>query len=173
MVRWFRNMLQTNWRAVGLGPGHMGLFVWWAIVDQRLPYWTTLVGPVIAILLALVIHPVYILFYFVWVMATRFMTGLLIAQSNDRFSTLWPILLWYNQMVASSIKTYVMFRLNQQGWTRQDVDDGTRRDRFQDFVSSILHVTTLAAFVITVSFFTGLLNMPNDGSWILWRMSLS
>ncbi len=173
MVRWFRNMLQTNWRAVGLGPGHMGWFVWWAIVDQRLSYWTTLVGPVVAVLLAIVIHPVFILFYFVWIMGSRFVTSIIVGLQTDRYSMLWPALMYYNQMVGSAVKTYVMFRLNQQGWTRQDVGDNTKRDRFQDMVSTVLHVTTLAGFVLIVSFATGLLNMPDDGQWLLFRLTIS
>ena len=170
MVRWFRNMLQTNWRSVGLGPGHMGWFVWWAIFDQRLSMWTTLVGPVVAILLAMVIHPAFILFYFTWVMGSRFLTAVAVSMRNDRFSMLWPILMYYNQMVGSSIKTHVLFRLNQQGWTRQNIGHNKERDRFQDMVSTVLHVATLAAFVLVVSFYTGLLNMPGDGNWVLWRV---
>ncbi len=171
MVRWFRNMLQTNWRAVGLGPGKMGWFVWWSIVDQRLSMWTTLVGPVVAVLLAMVIHPAFLLFYALWIMGSRFVTAAIVGMRSDRFSILWPVLLYYNQMVGSSIKTHVLFRLNRQGWTRQNVGDNAERDRFQDMVSTMLHVTTVAAFVLIVSFITGLLHMPNDGGWLLFDVA--
>jgi len=124
-------------------------------------------------LLSIVIHPAFMLFYFVWILGSRFVTAVIVGMRNDRFSMLWPVLMYYNQMVGSSIKTYVLFRLNQQGWTRQDVGDNKDRDRFQDMVSMVLHVTTLAGFVLVVSFFTGLLNMPNDGQWTLWRITWS
>jgi len=171
MTRWYRNMLQTSWRAIGLGPGHLGGFVWWALVDQRISYWTTLVGPVVAVLLALTIHPVFILFYFIWVLITRLVTSIAISFRTDRFSMLWPVLTYYNQIIGSWLKTYVMFRLNHQGWTRQPINNKVPKQRFQDVVSLILHVTTLGAFLLAVTFFTGLLNMPEDGGWMLFRLS--
>jgi len=84
---------------------------------------------------------------------------------------LWPVLTYYNQIIGSWLKTYVMFRLNHQGWTRQPINNKVPKQRFQDVVSLILHVTTLGAFLLAVTFFTGLLNMPEDGGWMLFRLS--
>src|SRR5690606_34958711 len=53
MRRWFGNMLRTNARILNLGFFRMPPFVWWTFLDQRINMWTTMAGPVFAVMLAI------------------------------------------------------------------------------------------------------------------------
>ena len=78
MLRWFGNMLRASGRCLALGPGRVGWFVWWCLVDQRISMWTPLVGPIAAILLAIAVTPAFLYAYLLWVMATRLIQSLLL-----------------------------------------------------------------------------------------------
>lgn len=169
MRRWFRNMLQSNGRAVLLGPRPMGVYVWWSILDQRLSIWSTLAGPIIAGMLAYAYTPAYLVYYLVWIMATRTISAAIIGLNRGRVSTYWPVLLYYNQVYGALIKVYSMFRLNRQKWTRQNID-GSLGSQFQEGLSSVLNVAAILVLIYLLALGTGLLNVPGERSWILWRI---
>ncbi|HSH49697.1 MAG TPA: glycosyltransferase [Halomonas sp.] len=165
MQRWFGNMLRTSGRAIHLGPRRLGFFVWWCLVDQRISMWTTLVGPTIALLMTLFIKTSFLFAYLLWVTFTRCVVTLVLGRMSGRISLLWVPLLYYNQVAGALIKTYVMFRLNRQSWTRQGISSGEPRDRKrrlrQRRLSRLLHGTYAAGLLLAISYGIHLLQPPD------------
>lgn len=124
MVRWFGNMLRTNGRAIALPVSKIGLFTWWSIVDQRLSIWTTLSGPILAVIAAIFFDPMVLPVYIAWVMLTRYVFVTIISLFRGRvgFPITFPFLLYFSQLYGSIVKSYVFFRLDRQKWTRQASD---------------------------------------------------
>ncbi len=120
MVRWFGNMMRTNGRALKISIREIGFFTWWSILDQRVSMWTTLVGPTSVILAALFVSPVIIPIYIAWVMVTRYIFCVIIAAfRGEWFPVTHPPILYFGQVVGALVKTFVLFRLDKQKWTRQ------------------------------------------------------
>jgi glycosyltransferase Alg8 len=164
MLRWFGNMLRASNRAIGLGPRRTGLFLWWCLLDQRVSMWTPLVGPVVT-LFAMVDHgPVLLYTYLLWVMATRLVQTLSLLAARDTLSGLWPLLIYYNQVYGALLKTYVLFRLDRQRWTRQNIALKLRlhaRDlRWRTLASAYLHALALGALIGGLAFLDGALTLP-------------
>lgn len=166
MHRWFGNMLRTSGRAIRLGPGPMGVFTWWCLIDQRLSMWTTLMGPTIAILLSLFMQPSFFFTYVLWVLFTRTVTALVLSWQSGRFSLLWVPLLYYNQLMGALIKTYVSFRLNRQSWSRQGIVaremGGAVRVRRQRRMGHVLHGVYGLGLLLLLSYAVHVL-VPPDG----------
>ena len=172
MIRWFGNMMRTSGRAIALGPKTCGFFTWWALVDQRLSMWTSLVGPVLAIMFAFLLTPIYLLYYFVWVAITRLLFSLIFGFSYRRFSFLWPFLLYYNQFYGSLLKIYMTFRLNKQGWNRQKVAGKKQENLWEVYSSVVLHTTSLVAFVLLLGVISGELVLPTAQDFVISAKSL-
>lgn len=160
MTRWFGNMLRTNGRAIGLGPLKIGFFAWWSLIDQRISIWTSLVGPTAAILFSIVASPVYLLYYIGWVAVTRLVMSVAAAIAYGRFSFVWPFLMYYNQLWGAVLKTFLSFRLNRQGWTRQKIG-GSRTAAIESFANASLHMAALTVLVVSVGLFTGIMSLPD------------
>jgi glycosyltransferase Alg8 len=120
MTRWFGNMMRTNGRAIALGPGKIGFFTWWSILDQRISMWTTMVGP-ISVMLAALLHSASVVpFYIAWVMITRYVFCVIISLFRGTwFPITHPFILYFGQVAGAATKIYVLFRLDRQKWTRQ------------------------------------------------------
>ena len=165
MRRWFGNMFRNGGRALALGPRPMGLFVWWCLVDQRLSLWTTLVGPVGAICLALTHNPFALFLYVYWVALTRFTQTMFLLTVRPDVSWRYPFLLYFNQIYGSLVKTYILFRLDRQSWTRQKTSAARSGGRFDravfDASSASIHLLSAAAFCLTVAFYVGALEPVN------------
>jgi glycosyltransferase Alg8 len=133
MVRWFGNMMRTNGRAIRMGPRDMGFFTWWSILDQRVSCWTTMVGPISVLVTALFSTTVVIPLYLSWVMFTRYSFCLYIALFNrEWFPVTHPFILYFGQVSGAIIKTFVLFRLDRQKWTRQGSGGGGQVLAFYD-----------------------------------------
>jgi mannuronan synthase len=118
-VRWFGNMLRTNGRALRLPPSSIGWFTWWSILDQRVSMWTTLAGPVGMLVTALFVEPMIMVAYVAWVMFTRYLYCWVLASFRGPFPISYPFLLYFSQVFGALVKSYVLFRLDRQRWTRQ------------------------------------------------------
>lgn len=164
MFRWFGNMLRTNARILSLGVKKMPFFIWWSFLDQRLSMWTSLTGPIFTIMLAIQYSPIIIAYYFVWVMFIRWVMTLMLLSARDEVSWRYPFLLYYNQIYGSLIKTYVMFRLDRQSWTRQKTKLNRGLSRWQtwwmDMSSLSVHATALIVLVTLIGMFTGVFTIP-------------
>ncbi len=126
--------------------------------------WTPLVGPVAAILLALTVSPGFLYAYLLWVMATRLLQSLLLLTVRPTIDGLYPPLLYFSQVYGALIKTWVLFRLDRQGWTRQNIGWRTSlspaQQRRRDAGSLALHLLALATLVSAVALSTGLIALP-------------
>ncbi|HET6519742.1 MAG TPA: glycosyltransferase [Geminicoccaceae bacterium] len=166
MLRWFGNMLRANGRAIALGPRRVGgPFVWWCLVDQRLSMWTPLVGPTLALMVGLGAGATPFLYaYALWVGSTRLVQALTLLTTGRRVSGLWPPLIYYGQVYGALVKTYILFRLDRQGWTRQNTRADRRlpawRMRRHRLGSAYLQGLALGALAVALAFATDLLALP-------------
>ena len=152
MHRWFGNMLRTSGRAIALGPRRIGWFTWWSLVDQRISMWTTLLGPTTALMSSYLVSPVILPLYVVWVMFTRYVYCWVLRSFRSSFPISYPFLLYFGQITGALVKTYVLFRLDRQRWTRQS--HATRASAHHMFSSTYVHVLAcgwllLAAFLMS------------------------
>jgi glycosyltransferase Alg8 len=172
MLRWFGNMLRANGRAVALGPRRLGPFLWWCLVDQRISMWTPLVGPIAALCLAVAATPAFLYAYVLWVMLTRLLQSVALLTVRPTIDGSYPVLLYYNQLYGAFLKTYILFRLDRQRWTRQNIALPTAlppwRARLRALGSLYLHVLALATLATAVAFYTGLLPAPRSANLAAW-----
>lgn len=119
LFRWYGNTLRNNRRALALGPKRVGgLFVWLAILDQKISMWTGLVGPISALALSLAIDPVYFPIYIAWVFLIRTVQMGIIALGGHPVTYRTVPLMLYNQWAGALIKIWVNFHLAHQKWTK-------------------------------------------------------
>lgn len=162
MLRWSGNMLRAGKKALALGPARIGPFLWWCLVDQRLSIWTPLVGPVAVLSLALLATPVVLWAYAVWVLATRLLLALGLLVASGRLHGGWPLLIWYNQVYGALVKSWVLFRLDRQRWTRQAIAAPVRPGAALRAAGSLyFHILALGALLLAVGFATGVLAPPS------------
>ena len=159
MVRWFGNMLRTNGRALALPAARIGFFTWWSILDQRVSVWTTLAGPLGVLLTSVLVGPGILLAYLLWVLATRYVFCIALSLfRGGGFPISYPFLLYFGQIVGAAVKTYVMFRLDRQRWTRQSASAPRPESaRLSNTLSSYVHLLTLGWLTLGVLFISGLL----------------
>jgi mannuronan synthase len=166
MLRWFGNMLRASGRCLRLGPRRVGWFVWWCLLDQRISMWTPLIGPIASILLAIAVSPAFLYAYLLWVMGTRLLQSLFLLTVRPTISGLYPPLLYYSQIYGALLKTWVLFRLDRQRWTRQAIAWAPMltpaRRRLRVAGSLGLHLLALGALVTAVAFGTGVLALPTS-----------
>jgi glycosyltransferase Alg8 len=141
MFRWYGNNLRQNSRALNLGVSRLGLFTWYVLLDQRISMWTSLLGPCVAILAAIKYSATYLVIYVLWVGITRSLMTLMLLASGHRIGPLYPLILYYNQIVGSLMKIYVFFRLDQQSWTRQSTKLTRNIGGFQTWLNRWSSVT--------------------------------
>jgi glycosyltransferase Alg8 len=163
MVRWYGNMLRTNRRALALGPRRTGLFVWWAILDQRLSMWTCLIGLTSAVLATLLISPFTILVYAVWVLASRYALTLSLLSARKRISVISPLLLYFNQIYGSIMKVFVLFHLDRQKWTRQKTTlkakSHGRAATLEELESKLYQTVSVLALITICSWMIGVTHL--------------
>lgn len=164
MVRWFGNMLRTNSRAIALGPKKIGLFTWWAILDQRMSMWTSLVGFAVALIATFFISGYAFLLYVLWILASRYALTLSLLAARPRVSVFYPFLLYFNQIFGSLMKVHITFRLDRQKWTRQKTTSAHRSLRrpliASSFMSAYMHTLSLAAFIALLAWSVDVLPTP-------------
>ena len=160
MIRWFGNMLRTNGRALALGPRRIGLFTWWSILDQKLGIWTTLAGPISVALATLFVEPLVLPAYIAWVMATRYLFCWVLATVRGRgFPITYPMLLYFGQIVGAAVKSYVLFRLDRQRWTRQSTAltaSPAFGERLRAIGSTYVHILALGWLTFGIMLLSGL-----------------
>ena len=164
MTRWFGNMLRTNARALELGPGKIGYFTWWAILDQRISMWTSLSGLSLAMLGGFFVSGWAIVYYLIWMMLTRYLVVVSFFLIRDRVSIWYVPLLYFNQIFGSAIKVMVFFRLDRQRWTRQNTtlrnSETSRFERFKAMSSQYVTVLSVAVYLALLLLFAGMHSQP-------------
>ncbi len=162
MVRWFGNMLRTNGRALALSPNQIGWFTWWSILDQRLGIWTTLAGPISVILGAIFVDPRVIPLYAAWVLFTRYVFCWILSLARGTgFPISYPFLLYFGQIVGAAVKSFVMFRLDRQRWTRQSGAGNAVKlawgPRVRAWSSTYVHILALGWLTFGVCLLSGII----------------
>ncbi len=165
MFRWFGNMLRTNQRILELGPQKMPPYVWWSFLDQRLSMWTSLAGPVFAIMLSFKYGVVFFYYYIIWIGFIRLIMTLMLLSARGTTSWRYPFLLYYNQVYGSLLKTWIMFRLDVQSWTRQKTKMRRNLSKGQymwnKWTSHLTHAAALMAFICAIGFASDMLQVPH------------
>ncbi len=162
MVRWFGNMLRTNGRALALSPNQIGWFTWWSILDQRLGIWTTLAGPISILLAVIFVDPRVILLYIAWVMFTRYLfCWVLSVVRGAGFPITYPFLLYFGQIVGAGVKSFILFRLDRQRWTRQSAAGRNLQlawgPRVRAWSSTYVHILALGWLTFGVCILSGII----------------
>ena len=150
MYRWFGNMLRNNRRALELGPGRLGWFIWLAILDQRISPWTSLMLPTAILLNVVVKNPMGIFFFLAWVACTRFLYLSSLLLEGHRLRPWDFFLILYQQWGGSFIKISVLSNLKQQAWSV------SRGDGFRDgppLWSRVRHYSWLILWILVIAFF--------------------
>lgn len=164
MVRWFGNMLRTNSRALAVGPRKIGLFTWWAILDQRVSMWTSLVGFAVAMIATFFVNGYAFLLYALWILVSRYALTLSLLTSRPRVSVFYPFLLYFNQIFGSLMKVHITFRLDRQKWTRQKTTSASRSTKrpliASASMSTYMHTLSLAAFLTLLAWSVDVLPTP-------------
>ncbi len=159
MRRWFGNMLRTNARALNIPPHTTGFFTWWCLLDQRMSMWTALSGPIFVTMLCFKYSIAFLAIYAVWIGLTRWVMTVMLLGARYKTSWMYPFLLYYNQVYGSLIKTFILFRLNKQSWTRQPTKllaSGTVwKQRIVELSSLGLHVFAMLTFISVIGYLAG------------------
>ena len=133
--RWYGNTLRNSNRALALGPKKIkSFFIWWAILDQRISMWTSLVGITGALILGVFKSYFYFLFYIVWVIYVRIFQMSIIAYNGHPVSLRTLPLMLYTQWLGSLVKIKALFNLSDQKWSK-----GTEVQNSDDSVAKINH----------------------------------
>ena len=159
MFRWFGNMLRNSGRAIALGPAKVKWFPWWSLVDQRISMWTTLIAPTVVIASSIAYGTAQFFYvYLVWVGLTRGLLSFALYGVRGRVSGIYPILIYYNQLVGSLVKTWVLFHMDRQTWTRQTT---TRVQHETGWGSQLVYLSAIATFVALVALAFADLDLPS------------
>lgn len=120
MFRWYGNSLRQNFRATKLlGFRQLGALTMYVLYDQRVSMWTSLLGLTSSLIAGLVYGMQFFIAYLFWVLLTRTLVTLLYRFAQHPVDPLYPVVLYYNQIIGSLMKVYALFHLDQQSWTRQ------------------------------------------------------
>ena len=164
MRRWFGNMLRTNERALNIPPHVTGFFTWWCLLDQRISMWTSLSGPVFITMLCFKYTVGLLPIYIVWIGFTRWIMSVMLLGARHRISWTYPFLLYYNQIYGSLIKTYMIFRLDKQSWTRQKTkllsNKSPLEQQINNVASTMLHVCAILIFISFIGVVAGVFELP-------------
>ncbi|MFN7143878.1 MAG: glycosyltransferase [Myxococcota bacterium] len=161
LLRWSGNMLRNGRRAIRLGPARVGPFIWWCIVDQRIAMWSCLAGPVAILAGVLFVDPALILVFPLWVMLTRGLQSCILFGYHTRIDVTFPFYLYFNQISASLVKVYILFRLPIQRWANRG--DQRANDALGDGwvwkqrIAGYLTVFWITLFVLAVLSITGVI----------------
>jgi glycosyltransferase Alg8 len=103
--------------------------------------------------------------YLMWIMVTRLVQALSLWSVRDSIDGRWPMLIYYNQVYGALLKGYILFRLDRQRWTRQNIAPRSmlnlRQIRMRALGSAYLHGLALAALATGLAFTSGVLTLPS------------
>lgn len=159
-LRWNGNTLRTNTRALRLGPARTGAFIWWAILDQRISMWTTLVAPIAMFFLSAFVSPWFAAFYLIWMLSVRLMQILMLAAQGHRMRFVDVPLQLYDQWWSSFYKIVASYRLGKQSWRKGGAQSEGRLPITRAWVPAFQTFFSLLALVLFVGLLTGVFQAP-------------
>jgi glycosyltransferase Alg8 len=152
--------LRTNDRALRLPIRRIGFFTWWSILDQRISIWTTIAGPTSVALTTLFVSPIVLPAYLAWVMLTRYLFCTVLMSFRGRhFPITYPFILYFSQIVGALIKSFVLFRLDRQRWTRQTTSQRSLIGgmTLRSAGSTHMHLLSISWLILGVAYVSGLI----------------
>ena len=157
------DMLRTDARAIALGPGRVGSFVWWCLVGRRISVWTPLIGAILVLPLALAASWVFLWTYALWVGITRLIECILLLTARPRIDGLWPFLIYYGQIQGALVGIWILLRSGQRRWTRRgrSADPVIGRPRL---AAADLDGLGLTALIAAIDVLTNLPDLPPPGA---------
>ncbi len=160
--RWSGNSLRHSWRAFKLGPGKLGWFCWYSLLDQRVAAGTVLVGPLLASLALLAGHPEIGAGYVLWVMFSRLAHASISWRHGRRFSAFYPPLEMLSDWTIALTKIWVLFHPAKQNWLNRGARtlDTTKSGAFYRVRVGIAHYLygfACVAAAIVVGLYAGFL----------------
>ena len=169
MTRWFGNQYRTNSRALHLSHDRLNLYPWYALIDQRITKWTTLYGLALAVLGAFKWGFGVFYAYVWWILFTRLLMIFVYRFSRKNILPIWPLFLYYNQVVGSLVKIYVWEHLYKQKWTRQKTTlKGAAgfTEWYRKVSSDGMVILDLLVFLIFIAFLVQLLTFDDVFNFI-------
>ena len=148
--RWSGNMLRNGARAIALGPGRTGVFIWWCLVDQRIAMWTTLVGPVLALSGAAVTTTWFLVGYVTWILATRLLQASVLWVHAREADPMFVPLLYFNQVANAVVKLLCLLRLSKQRWTNRGDQRAGFETNLTDWLRQLVAVYIMAVSLLVV-----------------------
>lgn len=169
MVRWFGNQYRTNLKQLKIKNirERIGNFPWYAIVDQRITKWMTPYGFFLA-LIGAVHWGIYILFAYIWwILFSRLIMIFVYRITRRDIHPMWPLLLYYHQLIGSLTKIYIWEHLYKQSWTRQKTKLKSKEAYIEWYYrvsSNGTLVIKMLLFLITIAFLVQILSF--DDIWL-------
>jgi glycosyltransferase Alg8 len=152
----------------------VGGFIWWAMIDQRVSIWTTLVGPTTTLLALLDGRTDVAAGYLVWVLITRTVRSVPAFLHGRRISLAYGPLSALLDWAAALLKIWVLFFPVRQTWFGRgtQVLDGSRshpRANARVFVAGMLLSAMAATYVMLVAWFTGRIDLLPTWHFYRWE----
>ncbi|MCP5163040.1 MAG: glycosyltransferase family 2 protein [Hahellaceae bacterium] len=136
MYRWYGNSLRQNFRATKLlGWKRLGAFTMYVLYDQRVSMWTCLMGLTSSLVASMIYGMEFLLVYFFWIALSRTIVTLTFVFSGHKVDPMYPLVLYYNQIVGSVMKVKTLFNMDKQSWTRQKTTLSNTRSSLDQRIS--------------------------------------
>lgn len=164
--RWNGNTLRNNARALALGMQKTGVFIWFVILDQRLNMWTSLVGIVSALILAIFKSFYYLLFFVVWIIFVRLFQLFVISLGGHKVSLYSIPLMLYTQWMGAIIKINAYHDLSNQSWSKNGTTQNGNaqidmiKNPMVKTLPKMIKFTSIVGFVFLLIMTHGIFNIP-------------
>ncbi len=165
--RWGGNMVRNSQRAIALGPGKLGLFCWWCLIDQRISIWTTLIGPTAAIYMLRRDRADLVAAYLLWVLCSRLVRSIPAWLHGRRVSFYYAPVAVLSDWAGALVKLWVMAFPARQFWHNRggrelDSTRGATRLRDRRIVAGSMLVIKLSLYTVLVGQLIGSLPLRAD-----------
>jgi mannuronan synthase len=178
MRRWFGNMLRNNSRALRLGPRVTGWGIWYALLDQRLSIWTSLMLPSVLVVSLATGNYFAASLIIAWTLMTRpIMLMLIFAGRSTHLKPIHILLLIMMQWLSSLLKISVQMNLAKQKWTNRgnqsiDVGGSPATQFLKRSISHFMIVAQAMAFTLTVLAVMGIFQpLENLVTWQFFQQA--
>ncbi len=162
LYRWYGNTLRNNKRALKVK--RVPLFIRYAILDQRLSMWTSLIGITGASLLAIFNSWVYLPLYISWVILVRIFYMAVIAFNGHPVSVRTIPLMLFSQWVGSYVKIKAYYNLSDQNWKKgksSQKSEALHISRYSKFLSNFMRFIMISFFIYILTISNSAVMVPN------------
>jgi mannuronan synthase len=164
MRRWYGNMLRNNGRALALGPWHTGPLMWYALLDQRISIWTSLVSPCMLLTAVFQGHWNSAKVIACWIISSRILMMMItFAGRKSHLKLIHLPTLLLTQWASSLVKIWTQMHQAKQKWTNrgnQSLDAGGQGwvRWLQERTAQFLLIAQMFAFFMAILWMNGLVS---------------